>query len=88
MIYNRTLVLVAIASVYVFIITCSIADTAMGNLALSFNDLGNHADALVLLEKVLEFRRRVLPKDHPDIGDAKCMPFVHLLLLPMLHPQV
>ena len=78
--YNRTLVLVAMAAVYVYIITCGIADTAMGNLALSYNDLGNHADALVLLEKVLEFRRRVLPRDHPDIGYAKHMPFVHLLV--------
>ena len=78
MIYNRALVLVAKAAVYVYIITCGIADTAMGNLALSFNDLGNHADALVLLERVLEFRRRVLPKDHPDIGDAKYMPFVYI----------
>lgn len=78
--YNRTLVLVAMAAVYVYIITCGIADTAMGNLALSYNDLGNHADALVLLEKVLEFRRRVLPRDHPDIGYAKHMPFVHLFV--------
>jgi hypothetical protein len=68
------------AAVYVYIITCGIADTAMGNLALSYNDLGNHADALVLLEKVLEFRRRVLPRDHPDIGYAKHMPFVHLFV--------
>ena len=68
------------AAVYVYIITCGIADTAMGNLALSYNDLGNHADALVLLEKVLEFRRRVLPRDHPDIGDAKYMPFVHFFV--------
>ena len=78
MIYNRTLVLVAMAAVYLYIITCGIVDTAMGNLALSYNDLGNHADALVLLERVLEFRRRVLPKDHPDIGDAKYMPFVYI----------
>lgn len=67
------------AAVYMRIVTCDIADTAMGNLALSFNDIGNHADALVLLEKVLQFRRRVLPKDHPDIGDVRYMPFVQFI---------
>jgi pentatricopeptide repeat protein len=67
------------AAVYMRIVTCDIADTAMGNLALSFNDIGNHTDALVLLEKVLQFRRRVLPKDHPDIGDVRYMPFVQFI---------
>jgi hypothetical protein len=42
----------------------------MSNLALSFDALGRHADALVLQEQVLEFRRRVLPEDHPDIGEV------------------
>jgi hypothetical protein len=46
----------------------------MGNLALSFSDIGRHDDALELLEKVLEFRLRVLPKDHPDIGDRTRSP--------------
>ena len=41
----------------------------MGNLALTYKELGRHADALALEEKVLEFRRRVLPEDHPDIGE-------------------
>jgi hypothetical protein len=41
----------------------------MSNIALSFDALGRHADALVLKEKVLEFRRRVLPEDHPDTGE-------------------
>ena len=40
----------------------------MHNLAVTYAALGRHTDALVMREKVLEFRRRVLPKDHPDIG--------------------
>ncbi len=40
----------------------------MNNLAVSYAALGRHADALALQEKVLEFRRRVLPEDHPGIG--------------------
>ncbi len=40
----------------------------MNNLAISYLALGRHHDALVLLEKTLEFRRRVLPDNHPDIG--------------------
>ncbi len=43
---------------------------AMSNLSFSYFKLGRHADALVLREKVLEFRRRVLPEDHPEIGEV------------------
>ena len=39
-------------------------------LALVLSEQGRHADALALREKVLEFRRRVLPEDHPNIGEA------------------
>ena len=39
-------------------------------LALVFLQQGRHADALVMFERVLEFRRRVLPADHPDIGEG------------------
>ena len=42
----------------------------MGNLASTYRDLGRHADALVMFERVLEFRRRVLPANHPDIGEG------------------
>ena len=42
----------------------------MGNLASTYGDLGRHADALAMRERVLEFRRRVLPADHPDIGEG------------------
>ena len=40
----------------------------MSNLAYTYGELGRHQDALVLQEKTLEFRRRVLPENHPDIG--------------------
>ncbi len=42
----------------------------MNNLASTYSELGRHADALVMRERVLEFRRRVLPADHPDIGEG------------------
>jgi hypothetical protein len=41
---------------------------AMGNLANTYYELGRHQDALVLHEETLEFRRRFLPENHPDIG--------------------
>jgi Ca2+/Na+ antiporter len=42
--------------------------TAMGNLASTYSALGRHQDALAMGEKTLEFRRRVLPENHPEIG--------------------
>ncbi len=42
----------------------------MGNLAFTYSALGRHADALAMEERVLEFRRRVLPADHPLIGEG------------------
>jgi hypothetical protein len=43
----------------------------MNNLAVTYRNLGRHADALAMMERVLEFRRRVLPADHPDIGEGR-----------------
>ncbi len=40
----------------------------MSSLAVTYSALGRHQDALVMGEKTLEFRRRVLPENHPDIG--------------------
>jgi hypothetical protein len=40
----------------------------MANLAMTYSELWRHRDALVLQEKTLEFYRRVLPENHPDIG--------------------
>ena len=42
----------------------------MGNLAETYSALGRHADALTMKERALEFLRRVLPADHPDIGEG------------------
>ena len=42
----------------------------MHNLALSYSDLGRHEEALEMKEKTLEFFRRVLPENHPDIGEG------------------
>ena len=45
----------------------------MGNLALTYGELGRYQDALVLTEKTLEIRRRVLPENHPDIGAMRLL---------------
>ena len=42
----------------------------MNNLALTYFSVGRHVDAVVMQERVLEFRRRVLPENHPDIGEG------------------
>ena len=42
----------------------------MGNLASTYSELGRHADALAMKERVLEFHRRVLPANHPEIGEG------------------
>jgi hypothetical protein len=42
----------------------------MNNLVATYYALGRHADALAMCERVLEFQRRVLPADHPDIGEG------------------
>ena len=42
----------------------------MNNLASTYKELGRHADALALFEQVLELQRRVLPANHPDIGEG------------------
>ncbi len=52
----------------VFDLTHSVLGDAMNNLAATYGALGRYQDALVLQEKTLDFRRRVLPENHPDIG--------------------
>ena len=39
-------------------------------LASVLSDQGRHNQALAMKERVLEFYRRVLPEDHPDIGEG------------------
>ena len=48
--------------------TLSALGDAMGNLANTYLALGRHQDALAMREKTLEFQRRVLPENHPEIG--------------------
>ncbi len=42
----------------------------MNNLGQTYSALGRHADALAMREQVLEFLRRVLPANHPNIGEG------------------
>ena len=42
----------------------------MSDLASSYSKLGRHEEALAMDERVLEFRRRVLPENHPHIGEG------------------
>ena len=42
----------------------------MSNVAETYRCLGRHADALVMIEKALEFNRRVLPENDPEIGEG------------------
>ena len=42
----------------------------MGILASTYSALGRHDDALAMGERVLEFARRVLPANHPSIGEG------------------
>ena len=51
-------------------VTRSVLGAAMNNLANTYGALGRHQDALVLQEKTLEFRRRVLPENHPNTGTS------------------
>jgi hypothetical protein len=43
----------------------------MGHLASTYSALGRHSEALAMQESVLEFRRRVLPADHPSLGEGR-----------------
>ena len=46
-----------------------IAGKIMHNLGCVFAALKRHSDALAMFERVLELYRRVLPEDHPEIGE-------------------
>ena len=52
----------------------------MSNLAASYSALGRHEEALEMREKTLEFYRRVLPENHPDIGDGHTPPLIPFYL--------
>jgi len=40
----------------------------MSNLAVTYSALGRDQDALVMHENAIQFLRRVLPENHPEIG--------------------
>ena len=42
----------------------------MLGLANSYSDLGRQQEAVEMMEKTLEFYLRVLPENHPDIGEG------------------
>ena len=62
----------------------------MGILGSSYSYLGRHSEALAMLESVLEFYRRVLPADHPSIGEGRVwgvlLRVLFWLLLRCAHP--
>ena len=41
----------------------------MSNLAQTYSVMGRHADALAMQERLLDLRRRFLPKNDPEIGE-------------------
>jgi hypothetical protein len=43
----------------------------MSNLALTLSALKRFEEALVLQEKALQFSRRVLPANHPRMGESR-----------------
>ncbi len=43
----------------------------MCSLAWTYSKLGRHEEALAMNERVLETYRRVLPENHPDIGEGR-----------------
>ena len=53
----------------------------MGNLASTYSALGRHDDALAMKERVLEFSSRVLPENHPDIGEGDVWYGICILLI-------
>jgi tetratricopeptide (TPR) repeat protein len=42
--------------------------TTMSNLATMYSELGQHEHAVEMQTKAIEFFRRVLPENHPNIG--------------------
>ena len=48
-----------------------VSGDAMYNLGAAYCGVKRFDEALVMNAKALEFRRRVLPADHPDIGGVR-----------------
>jgi hypothetical protein len=45
----------------------------MNNLAVSLKNVGRPNEALEMNKKVLELYRRLLPENHPDIGEKNAV---------------
>ena len=43
----------------------------MAWIAVTYSALGRHSEALAMQESALEFYRRVLPENHPGIGEGR-----------------
>jgi hypothetical protein len=54
--------------------------SSINNLAGTLRSLERHQDALAQFEKALEFYRRVLPANHPDLGTKIVVVLVLLLI--------
>ena len=54
--------------------------SSINNLAGTLRSLGQHQDALTQFEKALEFYRRVLPANHPDLGTKTAAALVLLVI--------
>ena len=46
-----------------------VSGDAMFNIGAGYVGVGRFKEALEMSEKTLAFRRRILPPDHPDIGE-------------------
>lgn len=42
----------------------------MDTLVVSYHKVGRLADAAVMVEHVVDYNRRFLPENHPDLGDV------------------
>ena len=42
----------------------------LGRIGCAFRELGRHNEALRMMERALDFRRRTLHKNHPDIATS------------------
>jgi tetratricopeptide (TPR) repeat protein len=67
---GKDLVHAVVRGYFLFHLSCMISGLAMNNLAATYTRLGRHADALAMFERTLEFQRRVLPANHPELGES------------------
>ena len=51
----------------------------MSSMANIYSAAGRHQDALVMKEKALQFLRRALPENHPDICASRSCLFIYVL---------